>query len=103
MWGDSAYARQTEVIEALAPAARDLTQKRGHGYRYLTPRQCLINRARFRVRARAEHAIGVFKRIFGFTKVCYRGIAKNANRLFVACALANLFMVRHQLLRRQAA
>jgi hypothetical protein len=26
--------------------------------------------------------------------VHYRGIAKSANRLFVACALANLFMAR---------
>jgi len=103
VWGDSAYAGQTEMIEALAPAAKDLTQKRGRGYKYLTPRQRIINRARSRVRARAEHAIGVFKRIFGFTKVRYRGLAKNANRLFVACALANLFMVRHRLLRLQEA
>ncbi len=103
VWGDSAYAGQTEMIEALAPAARDLTQKRGRGYKYLTPRQRIINRARSRVRARVEHAIGVFKRVFGFTKVRYRGLAKNANRLFVACALANLFMVRHRLLRLQEA
>ena len=103
VWGDSAYAGQTEMIEALAPAAKDLTQKRGRGYKYLTPRQRIINRARSRVRARVEHAIGVVKRIFGFTKVRYRGIAKNANRLFVTCALANLFMVRHRLLRLQRA
>jgi IS5 family transposase len=103
VWGDSAYIGQTEVIEALAPEAKDLTQKRGRGYKYLTPRQRIMNRARSRVRARAEHAIGVFKRIFGFTKVRYRGLAKNAHRLFVACALANLFMVRHRLLRLQRA
>ena len=41
--------------------------------------------------------IGVIKRIFGFAKVRYRGIAKNAHRLFVACALANLFMVPRDL------
>lgn len=103
VWGDSAYAGQTEMIEALAPAAKDLTQKRGRGYKYLTPRQRIINRARSRVRARVEHAIGVVKRVFGFTKVRYRGIAKNANRLFVTCALANLYMVRHRLLRLQGA
>ena len=103
IWGDSAYAGQTEMIEALAPAAKDLTQKRGRGYKYLTPRQRIINRARSRVRARVEHAIGVIKRIFGFAKVRYRGIAKNANRLFVTCALANLYMVRRRLLRLQGA
>ena len=56
--------------------------------------QRAINRKRSRVRARAEHAIGVIKRIFGFAKVRYRGLAKNGNRLFVAAALANLYMVR---------
>lgn len=103
VWGDSAYAGQSEMIEALAPAAKDLTQKRGRGYKYLKPRQRIINRARSRVRARVEHAIGVIKRIFGFTKVRYRGIAKNAHRLFVTCALANLYMVRHRLMRLQGA
>ncbi|MGA2373059.1 MAG: hypothetical protein ABSG11_20550, partial [Candidatus Korobacteraceae bacterium] len=35
---------------------------------------------------------------FGFVKVRYRGLAKNANRLFATCALVNLFMVRKKLL-----
>ena len=33
----------------------------------------------------------------------YRGLAKNANRLFVACALANLHAKRHVLMRRSTA
>jgi len=103
VWGDSAYAGQSELIEGLAPAAKDLTQKRGRGYKYLKPRQRIINRARSRVRARVEHSIGVIKRIFGFAKVRYRGIEKNAHRLFVTCALANLYIVRFRLLRLQGA
>lgn len=103
VWGDSAYAGQSELIEALAPAAKDLTQKRGRGYKYLSAQQRRINRARSRVRARVEHSIGVIKRIFGFAKVRYRGIEKNAHRLFVTCALANLYMVRARLLRLQGA
>ena len=103
VWGDSAYAGQSVLIEALAPAAKDLTQKRGRGYKYLKPRQRIINRARSRVRARVEHSIGVIKRIFGFAKVRYRGIEKNAHRLFVTCALANLYIVRFRLLRLQGA
>jgi IS5 family transposase len=31
-------------------------------------------------------------------KVRYRGLAKNANRLFTAFALVNLFLVRRKLL-----
>jgi len=59
------------------------------------------NRWKSRIRARVEHPIGVIKRVFGFTKVCYRGLAKNRHRLVIACALANLFMARRRLLRLQ--
>ena len=103
VWGDAAYAGRTERIRAKSPHAKDFTQRRGRGYRYLSEYDRFINRARSRVRARVEHMFGVIKRVFGFTKVRYRGIAKNANRLFVTCALANLFMVRHRLLRLQGA
>ena len=34
-----------------------------------------------------------------FNKVRYRGLDKNANRLFVACGLVNVYMARKQLLR----
>jgi IS5 family transposase len=59
------------------------------------------NAAKSKVRARVEHAFLIIKRIFGFTKVRYRGLMKNANRLFVTSALANLYMVRRRLLRLQ--
>jgi len=36
--------------------------------------------------------------VFGFDKVRYRGLDKNANRLFATCALANLFIVRRHLI-----
>jgi hypothetical protein len=46
------------------------------------------------VRARVEHPFHVVKRIFGFVKVRYRGIAKNAHRLLVNFALSNLYLHR---------
>lgn len=36
------------------------------------------------------------------THVTTRGLVKNANRLFAACALVNLFLVRKKLLRAMA-
>ncbi|MDO8535303.1 MAG: IS5 family transposase [Xanthobacteraceae bacterium] len=101
VWGDSAYVGQTEVIRRVAPKASDFTQAKASRYRQLTDTERSKNRNKSRVRAKGEHPFLVIKRIFGFAKVCYRGIAKNANRLFVACALANLFMVRRTLLLRQ--
>jgi len=101
VWGDSAYVGQTEVIRRVAPKARDFTQARASRNQALSDVERAKNRNKSRVRAKGEHPFLVIKRLFGFAKVCYRGIAKNANRLFVACALANLFMVRRTLLRRQ--
>jgi IS5 family transposase len=54
------------------------------------------------VRAKVEHVFGVIKGVFGFVKARYRGLDKNANRLFATCALANLFMVRLHLMRQGA-
>ena len=65
----------------------------------LTDRQRETNRTKSSIRAKVEHVFFVIKRVFDFTKVRYRGLDKNAHRLFVTSALANLFMVRRQLIR----
>jgi len=38
------------------------------------------NRTKSGVRAKVEHPFGVIKRVFGFAKVRYRGLAKNTLR-----------------------
>jgi len=43
------------------------------------------------IRARVEHVFAVIKRLWGFIKVRYRGLAKNAGRAFTALALANIY------------
>jgi transposase, IS5 family len=73
--------------------------KRGH---QLTRAQKLINTLRSKVRARVEHPFNVVKRLWGFTSVRYRGLAKNAARAYTMFALANLYLVRRQLLQQQA-
>ena len=57
----------------------------------------MVNRAKSRVRARVEHVFAVVKRLWGFNKVRYRGLAKNATRSFVALGLANIFLARRTL------
>jgi len=61
--------------------------------------ECAKNRNKSRVRSKVEHVFQVLKLKLGFVKVRYRGLKKNGNRLFAACALVNLFMVRKKLLR----
>ncbi|MGE4341372.1 MAG: IS5 family transposase [Pigmentiphaga sp.] len=55
-------------------------------------------RAKASLRARVEHAFRVIKRQFGFTKVRYRGLAKNTAQLKMLFTLANLWKVRHHLM-----
>ena len=46
-----------------------------------------------------EHPFQIMKRVFGFTRVRYRGVVKNTHRVQVTCALLNLFLVRKRLLK----
>jgi IS5 family transposase len=98
VWGDQAYQGQTEEIRKAAPHARDCTNRRYRFGKRIDESIKAKNRNKSRVRAKVEHAIGVIKRVFGFQKVRYRGLAKNLHRLEVSAALANLFMVRRRLL-----
>ena len=100
MWGYSAYTGQKETIDDCAPRAKDFTQAKGSRHRTLTDDERSRNRNKSRVRAKVEHQFGIIKRQFGFSKVRYRGLDKNAHRLFVACALSNLVMAKKTLLRR---
>ena len=100
VWGDSAYQGQKEAIRAAAPAARDMTNRRGARGRPLTDKERSKNTTKSKVRAKGEHPFLIIKRVFGFTHVRYRGLAKNRNRFEVACALANIYIKRRTLLRR---
>ena len=98
VWGDSAYAGQKATLRTHAPNAKDFTQKKSSRYRQLTSAERAANRHKSRVRARVEHVFGVMKRQFGFTKVRYRGLDKNAHCVFTKCALVNLVLAKRQLL-----
>jgi transposase, IS5 family len=99
VWGDGAYQGQTEVIRECAPRAQDFTQRRcRYKGQIVDEVGWAKNRTKSRVRARVEHVFQVMKLKFGFVKVRYRGLKKNAHRLFVTCALVNLFVSRRKLL-----
>jgi IS5 family transposase len=57
-----------------------------------------VEKMKASIRAKVEHPFRVLKRQFGFTKVRYRGLAKNTAQIVTLCALSNLWMVRRQLL-----
>jgi IS5 family transposase len=99
VWGDSAYAGQKQVLREYAPNAKDFTQHKGSRHHALSAEERSRNRNKSRVRSKVEHIFHVMKRQFGFTKVRYRGLDKNAHFLFVNCALINLVMAKRRLLR----
>ena len=98
VWGDQAYQGQTEVIHECAPQAQDCTHRRYRYKDYVDEAERAKNRTKSTVRSKVEHVFGVLKLKFGFVKVRYRGLQKNANRLFATCALVNLFIARRKLL-----
>src|SRR5437870_8813941 len=56
------------------------------------------NRTKSRVRSKVEHVFAVMKLKFGFVKLRFRGLKKNATQLFAVCALVNLYLARKKLL-----
>ena len=58
----------------------------------------LVETAKAHIRAKGEHPFPVIKRQFGFQKTRLRGMLKNACKVNVLAALANLFMARYLLL-----
>ncbi len=81
--GASRIARSSKAAESAIALNR-----RSNAGAPLSERWRQINRARSRIRARGEHAFHVVKRLWGFAKVRYRGLAKNATRAFAMFAQA---------------
>jgi transposase, IS5 family len=102
IFGDQAYWSEAQRQAFRARGIRYRVNHRGHHHRPLTEHQRVINQSRSRHRARGEHAFHVVKRLWGFAKVRYRGLAKNTARAFTLFALANLYLVRQRLGAREA-
>lgn len=102
VYGDQAYWKEADRVAYEARHIRYRMNRRPTPHRPLTARQRAINRARSRTRARGEHSFHIVKRLWGFAKVRYRGVAKNLARAWTMFALANLYLVRRQLLPAQA-
>lgn len=97
VYGDSAYASQKALIQEHAPKAKDFTNQRTRKRGEVDEAERSRNRNKSRIRARVEHVFAVVKRLWGFSKVRYRGLDKNANRSFVVLGLANLYLARGRL------
>ena len=89
----AAYDKAEDKLQWELSGGRYLVNKSGKRTDYWDA----INRTRSRVRAMVEHPFHTITRLWGFTTVRYRGLAKNTARVYALCTLANLFRLRHRL------
>ena len=99
VWGDAGYQGQTEAIHQAAPEAQDMTSRRARFKNYVDEEIRRKNTTKARVRSKVEHPFRILKRVFGFTKVRYRGLKKNHEWLCAAFALVNLYLHRKRLVQ----
>lgn len=103
VWGDAGYQGQTVQIQEAAPHAQDMTNRRvRNGKGEVDENEKRKNRTKSRVRAKVEWVFRVLKRVFGYTKVRYRGIVKNHHWHLTAFAMVNLYQHRKRLLPQWA-
>ncbi|WP_101918749.1 IS5 family transposase, partial [Xanthomonas phaseoli] len=101
VFGDSGYTgadKRQELQDCKAAffiAARPSTM-RGIGNTRERAREQRWEHFKASVRAKVEHPFRVIKRQFGYTKVRYRGLAKNTAQVLTLFALSNLWMKRKQ-------
>jgi IS5 family transposase len=101
IFGDQAYWKEADRHRFRAAGVRYRVNRRGTAKQPLTDYQKKVNQSRSRHRARGEHAFRIVKQLWGFAKVRYRGIAKNAARALTSFALANLYLMRRCIVPHQ--
>ena len=92
VWGDAGYQGVGRREENLGLLVEWRVAMRPGRRRKLAPgsREALAEQVKAQVRAKVEHPFLRLKRLFGYAKVRYRGLAKNAERLALLFGLGNL-------------
>lgn len=99
VWGDAGYRGVEKRDEHVGRKVDWLIAMRPGQRAQLPPSDPLARaeRAKASVRAKVEHSFFYIKKVFGYSKVRYRGLAKNTNRLQVLAAFSNMLMARKYL------
>lgn len=97
VYGDKAYASEQRQADYESRGVEWRVNRKAKRNRKLNCADKAFNRKSNRTRARVEHTFGVIKHLWGYTKVRYKGLEKNASQVFTLCALANLYLARREL------
>jgi IS5 family transposase len=96
--GDKAYVGQEATIRQKAPKARNCILQRASRGHPLSAWQKKWNQLQNAIRAKVEHVFGTLKHRFGWRKVRFRGLVKNAEYAYAAAACVNIYHHRRRLL-----
>ena len=100
VWGDAGY-QGIEQREEHNERSVDWFIAMRPGKRRMLPENSIEannEKRKAQVRAKVEHPFRYIKRVFGYSKVRYRGLAKNTERLHVLAAFSNLMIGKKYLL-----
>jgi IS5 family transposase len=98
VYGDKAYADAKKRTKAEADGVDWRVNRKASRGRKLSCADRSFNRKSNRTRAKGEHAFRIVKDLWGYSKVRYKGLEKNASQVFSLFALANLYLCRKDLL-----
>ena len=90
VYADKGYDSAARRALLAARGVTDGIMRRGHPRRPLTPEEVARNRALVPIRSAIERVFGTLKRSYGWTRVRYRGLARNAAHLDLLCLAINL-------------
>lgn len=99
IFGDAGYASDRYKRGARALGMHwKVNDKRKPKQGNLSGKQRKRNRQQSKVRARVEHLFRIIKCQFGYRKVRYKGLEKNRVQVMSLMALANLYLLRRQVM-----
>lgn len=102
IYGDKAYADEKKKLEYEGNGITWCINRKGSRGCPLSQEDKDWNHEQNRIRAKGEHAFRIVKHLWKYQKVRYKGLKKNAAQVFTLFALANLYMVRKELLQMGA-
>ena len=87
VYADKAYEKKERRRRLKEAGVKDRIQHRANKHHAITPWQAARNRLITPLRSAIERTFAVFKRLYGWRRVRYRGLTRNANHLMlIACA-----------------
>lgn len=98
VYGDKAYSDTKKSREFESRGIEWHIDRKGSLNHPLSEEDREWNQKQHRTRAKGEHAFLVVKHLWGYRKVRYKGLFKNAAQMFSLFALANLYITRKDLL-----